>query len=204
MSDDPTRLHRVLERRARELARASHGEEERAAGETIEVVMFQLGGERYALELIHIQEVFTCREVTPLPGTLPFIAGIINVRGRIVSVVDLRPLFDLPRATEQSGLRVIILASSAMEFGILTEAVEGVQRVPMASLLASLPTLTGVRAAFLKGITRERLIILDGAGLLTAPLLVGNYSPPNHESGSRGLAPWQVQDRVLVGFGAKP
>ena len=80
----------ILKARARALARES------GAGtvvQTIEVIEFLLAYERYAMELDHVREVFPLKEITPLPGTPPFVLGIINVRGQIVSVVDLKKFF---------------------------------------------------------------------------------------------------------------
>ncbi len=79
---------RTLKERARALAREAAGIEEDESH--LEVVEFMLAHERYALELTHIREVYPLKELTPLPGTPDFVLGIINVRGQILSIVDIK------------------------------------------------------------------------------------------------------------------
>src|SRR4051794_13858537 len=92
LSDD-SRL--ILQARARALARRP--EEAPAAGEMLEILEFTLASERYAVENRYVLEVAPLKELTPLPCTPPFVRGIVNVRGRILPVFDLKMFFDLPQ-----------------------------------------------------------------------------------------------------------
>ena len=83
----------VLKERATALARE---EKEEKTGQSVEIVVFILATERYGLETSYIEEVWPLKDFTPLPGTPAFVLGIINVRGRIVSVVDIKKFFDMP------------------------------------------------------------------------------------------------------------
>ena len=91
---------------------------------------------------------------------------IVNVRGEILSVIDLRKFFDLPEKGLTDLNKVIVLESGHMVFGILADAVIGARRIRLAGIQPSLPTLTGVREAYLKGVTPERTVILDAEKLL--------------------------------------
>ena len=104
---------------------------------------------------------------TPLPGTPPFVLGIINVRGEVRSVIDIKKFFELPEKGLSDLNKVIIVHGRDMEFGILADAVIGVRSLRLAEIQPTLPTLTGVRQEYLKGVTHERLAILDGAKLLS-------------------------------------
>jgi purine-binding chemotaxis protein CheW len=137
--------------------------------EQLEIVEFLLAYERYALESSFVREVYPLKELTPLPGAPSFVLGIINVRGRIVSVIDLKKFFDLPEKGLTDLNRVIIVSDGQMEFGLLADAVPGVRRIPLAEIQPPLPTLTGIRLAYLKGVTSQRLVVLDAAKLLTDP-----------------------------------
>ena len=106
------------------------------------------------------------RDLTPIPGTPPFVLGIINVRGRIVSILDIRKFFDLPEKGLTDLNKVLILNGHNMEFGLLADAVLGVRKIRANELQASLPTLTGIREQYLKGVTKERFVILDAEKLL--------------------------------------
>ncbi|MGA9131499.1 MAG: chemotaxis protein CheW, partial [Candidatus Sulfotelmatobacter sp.] len=84
----------ILKERAKALARESN--ESTRVREILEVVTFMLGQEKYGIELRYVREVFPMNELTLLPGTPPFVLGIVNVRGQVLSVIDIRKLFDLP------------------------------------------------------------------------------------------------------------
>ena len=92
-SRDETRA--VLKARAEALARES--DEGASARELLEVVSFLLGQEKYGVETRYVREVCPMNELTPLPGTPPFVLGVVNVRGQVLSVIDIGKLFDLPQ-----------------------------------------------------------------------------------------------------------
>jgi purine-binding chemotaxis protein CheW len=166
----------LLEMRAARLAEPLP--DDQVHRELIELVLFRLGGERYGIESRHVREVFRARECTPVPCTPPFVLGVVNVRGRITSVLDLRKLFDLPGAEGEDTLPVLILSSGEMEFGVAADEVLGVARVSPADLQADLPTVGGARAEYLKGVRADRLIVLDGGRMLSDPGLVVQEEVP--------------------------
>lgn len=168
---DPEAEKMILRQRARALAEEP---EEEGTGEVIGIVEFLLARERYGIEASHVREVYHLRDLSPVPCTPPFVVGIINVRGQIISVIDIKKFFDLPDKGLGDLNKVIILKSDEMEFGILADAVLDVSKVPLDELQPSLPTLTGIREEYLKGITRDRTVILDGGRLLADRKLVIN------------------------------
>jgi purine-binding chemotaxis protein CheW len=103
--------------------------------------------------------------------------GIINLHGRVLSVVDLKRFFDLPNNALTDLNRVVVVRKDGMEVGILADTIHGVRRIPRRALQPSLPTLTGVRAEYLKGITGERLIVLDADKLLSDLKIVVQDEP---------------------------
>ena len=157
-------LKRTLRDRARELAREPEAEDEERI--FLDVLEFRLAHERYALELQYIREVYPLRELTPIPLTPDFVVGVINVRSRILSIVDLRKFFDLPDQGISDLNRVVILHAPAMEFGILADEILGIRAVDPLTLQPSLPTLSGVCAEYLKGITPDRTVVLDAYRVL--------------------------------------
>lgn len=133
----------------------------------IQIVEFLLASERYGIETSYIREIYPLKELTPLPGTPDFILGIVNVRGRILSVIDLKKFFDLPEKGLTDFNKLIILNEAEMEFGILGDVILGVREVSAEDIQPSLPTLTGIREEYLLGVTSERLILLDGQKILS-------------------------------------
>ena len=160
----PGETKRILKARAEALAREPA--QARAAGEHIEVVEFVLAYERYAVETRYVREVHPLENLTPLPCTPAFVLGIVNVRGEILSVIDLKKFFELPEKGLTDLDKVIVLELENMRFGILADAVPGVRLVPVDEIQPTLPTLTAVREAYLKGVTAERMVILDADKLL--------------------------------------
>jgi purine-binding chemotaxis protein CheW len=170
MVPSPDEKTRILKERARDLARAP--EEAGGGEERLTVVEFMLAHERYALELAYIREVYPLKELTPLPGTPDFVMGIVNVRGQILSIIDIGRFFELPQKGLTNLNQVIILKSDDMEFGILADEILGTRSIPQSAIQPSLPTLTGIRAAYLKGVTGDRVVILDGAKILSDDKMV--------------------------------
>ena len=160
----------ILRARAEALAREPESSDK--PHELLEVVSYLLGREKYGVESRFVREVCPLKEMTPLPGTPRFVLGIVNLRGQVLSVIDIRRLFDLPEEGLSDLDRIIVLQDNAMEFGILANAILGVVQVSPNELQPSLPTLTGIREEYLKGITRERMVILDGARLLSDQAIV--------------------------------
>lgn len=162
---------RILRERAQALARVP---ERPVDGSTLELLEFTLARERYAVESRHVAEVHPLRDLTPLPGTPPFVLGIVNVRGRILPVLDLKKFFDLPEQGLTDLHRIILIRGNDMELGLLADTVTGVRSVAAESLQHSLPTLTGIRAHYLKGVTDGRLVVLDLERVLHDPKIVVN------------------------------
>lgn len=161
---DAEQTRQILKARAQALAREP-GKMETAA-ECLEAVEFLLAGERYAVESRHVREIFPLENLTPLPGTPAFVLGIINIRGEILSVIDIKKFFELPDKGLTDLNKVIVLQSESMLFGILADVIAGVRQIPATGIQPSLPTLTGIREEYLRGITAERTIILDAEKLL--------------------------------------
>lgn len=160
----PDEVRRVLAERARAAARTPAVPDEL---ERLEILAFSLAGEAYGVETCHVREVCQLKDLTVVPCTPRFVVGVVSLRGRILAIIDLRTLFDLPPRglTEQN--RIVVLRGDGGELGLLADSIDGVRDVPVSELQESLPTLTGVRDRFLRGVTRRMLTVLDGGRLLT-------------------------------------
>jgi purine-binding chemotaxis protein CheW len=167
ITSTPEEKKKILKERAKNLARERQADSRDQ--EYLDIVEFLLAYERYAIESSWVREVYPLKELTPLPGTPSFVLGIINVRGQIVSVVDLKKFFDLPAKGLTDLNKVIIISDGRMQFGLLADVVSGVRQIPLQEIQAPLPTLTGVRSEYLKGVTADRLVVLDVAKLLADP-----------------------------------
>ena len=164
------KCQRILRQRARELAREPMAREE--SGEFIDVVEFLVANEHYGVESHFVREVFLVKDLAALPCVPTYVLGVINIRGKIVSVVDFRRFFELPEKGLTGLNKAVIVSAAEMELGVLADAVVGSRRIPARELQPSLPTLTEIRAEYLKGVSGERLVVLDAEKILSDPKLV--------------------------------
>lgn len=167
---DVDEQQRIL--RSRSLVLSREPEAEPDADSFLEVVEFRLAHETFALESAYVRAVHALKDLTPVPCTPSFVVGIMNMRGRIVSVIDLKRFFDLPAESLTGASRVIIIHSDTMEFGILADAIVGTRRVLLDELQLSLSALTGTREEFFRGVTADRTAILDARQLLADSAIV--------------------------------
>jgi purine-binding chemotaxis protein CheW len=166
-NNDPSE---ILRARARALARTP--ERAATAGATVDVLEFRLAQERYAVENCYVQEVSHFKELTPLPCTPPFLRGIVNVRGRILPVLDLKRFFDLPEKGLTDLHRIILVRHADVELGLLADDISGLRSLLPGDIHVPPSTLAGIRANFLKGVTAEHLVILDLGRILGDPKLI--------------------------------
>jgi purine-binding chemotaxis protein CheW len=138
-----------------------------SAGDYLQVVQFRLAHEHYGIEVKYVREVCPLKDLTPLPGTPAFILGLTNVRGQVLSIIDVKKLFDLPDKGLTDLDKVMILQARGTEMGVLADAVLGVEPVAVQEIQPSLPTLTGVRERYLQGVTRDSVVLLDAEKLLS-------------------------------------
>lgn len=163
-SPEHDHFREILKNRARQLA--ADASEGKSPFNTITVVEFKIAHEIYALELSRIRIIHPLKSLTWVPGTPDFIRGIINLRGEIISVVDLKVFFELPDQEFSRLSQVIILTSDDMEFGILADEILGVTEISENDIRQTLPTLTGIRADYLKGVTGDGRVVLDHEKLI--------------------------------------
>jgi purine-binding chemotaxis protein CheW len=169
MVPTPEVQHTLLRARAQALAQ----EPPRGATpqDTLDIVEFRLAVETYGVEVAYVREVSPLKNLTPLPCTPPFVLGIVNLHGQLLSVIDLKCLFALPAQKLTDPQTVIVLQALPVAVGLLADTILGVRSIALEDLQPSLPTLTGRWGAYLKGVARGPLVLLDADKLLADPTL---------------------------------
>lgn len=162
----------ILRRRARALAQEPAQVSLGTA--LLEIVEFRLGTETYGFEAAFVREVYPLKAFTPLPGVPPFVLGIVNVRGQILSIIDLRKLFEMPERGLRQLNKLLILRNEQMEVGIMADDILGARSIALDALQAAPPTIAGTGAQYLRGITADRVILLAAEGLLNDRQLIVN------------------------------
>lgn len=178
LTPSPEEKRTILRARARSLA-ACGKVEAKSPHLSLEVVEFVLGPERYGIESSHIREIHPLNEFTPLPCTPSFVLGLVNVRGQILSIIDIGKLFDLPEKGLTNLNKVIVVHVHPMELGILADAILGIRRIAREEIHPALPTQTGIREEYLKGITKGPLVVLDVERILSDEKILVNDGVDN-------------------------
>jgi len=149
--------------------------EEQLAEESTEVVVVRLGGSRYALPMAAVAEVGRPPGLTRVPGVPAWLAGVANWRGRVLAVLDLRPLLAAPPGVFDRRARLVVLHRHGVSVGLLTEGVEGTHWLEPEQLEPALAHLPDSAADLLLGQTTDEagpcgVIDLDAVYRLTDAL----------------------------------
>ncbi len=171
----PAEEKEILKARAREMAQEPQAAE--VESDWLEALEFHLGGERYALPLAQVRVVSLLKDFTPVPCTPPFVLGVINLRGEIRTVIDLKKFFGLPEKGITDLNKIIMIQNEEMEVGILADSISSVRRIRIAEMQPALPTMTGISADYLSGVTSDRLMVLDALRILADKRIIVDEKP---------------------------
>jgi purine-binding chemotaxis protein CheW len=144
----------------------------------IAVVQFGLSCEHYAIASKFIAEVLPLKEMNVLPGLPVFILGIVHVRGRILSVVNLKTILLLKEKGITQLNRLIILKNETMEFAVVVDQVMGHSLVNIRELRPVPENLLGEKSKFIMGLTGDGAILLNGDNILNDKSLIVNQKEP--------------------------
>jgi purine-binding chemotaxis protein CheW len=168
-----TEIAATLRARARILAHPLT-QPDQPAGDAIEVVAFQLGEQRFALEAAFVREAVFVLHVTLLPGMPATLRGLANVRSRIVPIFDLRTLL-LVTAVENQRTRetVLVMGFEGADFGLVVDEVLGPRQMQLSRLRSEVP---GLQSQYLRGLGDDAIVLLD-VPAITAALTIDGRGP---------------------------
>jgi purine-binding chemotaxis protein CheW len=153
-----------------------------AAAEGSQYLTFRLGAEEYGVEILKVQEIRSYSAVTPVPNTPRAVKGVMNLRGQIIPVLDLRTKFGMPESEYSRFAVVIVVVISGKVVGLLADGVSDVLTAARTDIQAAPDFGTPIEARPISGMAKagEKLIIL----LDVEHLLEGNATD------------WQSPDRA--------
>lgn len=128
----------------------------------IQLVVFMLDDEEFACNISDVREVLKMVRVTPLPQSLKFIEGVINLRGEVIPIIDLRKRFNLPEADYSERSRIIIVEVGANQVGLIVDEVSEVLRFSSSQVQASPSGISGGDSELIVGVGKleQRLLII--------------------------------------------
>ncbi|MCQ6962375.1 chemotaxis protein CheW [Methanolobus chelungpuianus] len=141
------------------------------AADLLQLVVFELGGEEFGVEIMNVQEIIRMPEMTQIPQSPDFVEGVINLRGRIIVVVNLSKRFNLQSRVADENSRIIVVEVGKTVVGMIVDSVNEVLRIPKSGVEpAPELVMSKVSKNYLKGvgkIDKRLLILLDLARVLT-------------------------------------
>jgi len=164
--------NRTLKERAKTLAKKRKVEE--TEQQSHKILEFEMAGNPFGFEVAEIREVCPLDHYTHVPCTPSFVFGIVNIRGQVLSIIDLKKFFGLPEKGITNLNRVIILDNGKMAFGVLADLIVGVRSVRIADIHATPAHLSQIEAEYLKGMTEDGLVILSAEKILADKKIVVN------------------------------
>ncbi len=137
-------------------------EQHGTAGVEYQFVVFKLGNEEYGVPIIQVKEINRLTATTKVPRSPKFVEGIINLRGQIIPIIDLKKRFDLPLTEYTGEARIIVIQVGSHVFGAVVDSVSEVLRVSSASIEPAPQLVCSIDTKYITGVAkvRERLLIL--------------------------------------------
>lgn len=142
---------------------------------SVQFVAFRLGSAEFAVDVFAVQEILRLQRIMPVPEAPAFVNGVIELRGVLVPVIDLRRRFGIEHPVNEAATRIMIGRLNQERVGLIVDAVSEVMRVPETSLGDPPPYIRDVAADYLRNIVRmpDRLVVvLDLQRVLTADELI--------------------------------
>lgn len=148
----------------------NHSEIKNGTEELIQLVSFLLGDEEFAVNILFVQEINRMVQITKIPNSPEFVEGAINLRGRVIPVIDLRCKLGIPRKEHDKDTRIIVIEVNQQTAGFIVDEVNEVLRITKSITEAPPELLAGINSEFIKAVGKlenRLLILLDVNKIIT-------------------------------------
>jgi purine-binding chemotaxis protein CheW len=142
-----------------------------AADDLLQLVSFNIGDEEFGVDILQVQEINRMLDVTRVPNAPEYVDGVINLRGKVIPIVNLRRRFGMPRKERDKHTRIVVVELSGQVVGFVVDAVSEVLRISRAVTEPPPSIVGGVREEYITGVGKledRLLILLDLEKVLTA------------------------------------
>lgn len=130
--------------------------------ELLQLVTFSIGEEEFGVNILKVQEINRTMEITKVPRAPEFVEGVINLRGKVIPIIDLRRRFGLISKPEDKDTRIIVIEINNVIVGFVVDAVSEVLRIPASTVEPPPPVVAGVESDYVSGVgkLKDRLLIM--------------------------------------------
>ena len=135
---------------------------QRKDDELLQLVTFSIGEEEFGVDILKVQEIIRTMEITKVPRAQDFVEGVINLRGKVIPIIDLRRRFGFTSKEHDKHTRIIVIEINNMIVGFVVDSVSEVLRIPAATVEPPPPVVAGVESEYISGVGKlqDRLLIL--------------------------------------------
>lgn len=128
----------------------------------MQLVTFRIGDEEFGVDILAVQEIIRMLQITMVPRAPFFIEGVINLRGKVIPVINMRTRFNKPSVEHNADTRIVVMELGQKIVGFLVDAVSEVLRIPTNTVEAAPPVVAGIGSEYIKGVGKldDRLLIL--------------------------------------------
>ncbi|MDR1490309.1 MAG: chemotaxis protein CheW [Desulfovibrio sp.] len=137
-------------------------ETKRQDDELLQLVTFSIGEEEFGVDILKVQEIIRTMEITKVPRAEAFVEGVINLRGKVIPIIDLRRRFGLDSKAHDKHTRIIVIEINNMIVGFVVDSVSEVLRIPAGTVEPPPPVVSGLDSEYISGVGKlqDRLLIL--------------------------------------------
>lgn len=130
--------------------------------DSLQAVVFRLGDEEFGIDITQVREIDKLVRITRVPRVPAFVEGIINLRGQLVPVLDLRTRLGLPRGVPSKTARIVVAEIEGRAFGMIVDEVREVTRIPADQVVESDVVLEGLATEYVGAVAKmeQRVIVL--------------------------------------------
>jgi len=133
----------------------------RVESDELQLVSFNIGTEEFGVDILKVQEINRMVEITRVPQAPNYVEGVINLRGKVVPIVDLRKRFNLELKEYDKNTRIVVVDIDGNIMGMIVDSVSEVLRLSANTIEPPPDIVTGVNAEYIKGVAKleDRLLI---------------------------------------------
>jgi purine-binding chemotaxis protein CheW len=141
---------------------SAENQNKKESSELLQLVSFKIGNEEFGVDILNVQEINKMTQITKVPNAPDYVEGIINLRGRVIPVINLRTRLNMEKKASDKDTRIIVVEVGKSTVGFIVDAVSEVLRIPVNITEVPPSIVTGIDSDFIKSVGKldDRLLIL--------------------------------------------
>lgn len=141
---------------------SEHRDHKERENDLLQLVTFHIGDEEFGVEILKVQEIIRMMGITRVPKAPNFVEGVINLRGKVIPIIDLRKRFGMSAQEHDKHTRIIVIEINKVIVGFVVDSVSEVLRIPASTVEPPPAIISGIESEYISGVGKlaDRLLIL--------------------------------------------